>query len=308
MPRPRRREAALAPPRGAALAPACWNSAVGTRAACPAPRPSSQMTVPLPKSAFPVAGLCHPLPGMVPATDTAGDTLGWPPRTSSSRVLAAEQAGESLPQEQGQMPKPTDTNAEALGQEEEAATQQLPALQLSACSGPEVVPGVVSSTAGMGWATLVGAKGHFGCAQPPALQWPFGSASSALWTIKIMQQPGPEKCCWAPSSALLPALGNRMWEPSDWLLWWALLRILFSLGSSDNSQEHPSIPRLVPGLIMPWRWVFLGSNWDLFPHAQFKTWSCPKRDMENRLCPSFAQLPVACLKIVSAASPQLAAL
>lgn len=118
------------------------------------------MTVPLPKSAFPVAGLCHPLPGMVPATDTAGDMLGWPPRTSSSRVLAAEQAGEGLPQEQGQMPKPTDTNAEALGQEEEAATQQLPALQLSACSGPEVVPGVVSSTAGMGWATLVGAKGQ----------------------------------------------------------------------------------------------------------------------------------------------------
>lgn len=39
--------------------------------------------------------------------------------------------------------------------------------------------------------------------------------------------------------------GEHMWGPSDLLLGWALLRILFPLGSSDNPQECPSIPRQV---------------------------------------------------------------
>lgn len=57
MPPPRRREAALAPLRGATLAPACLNSAVGTRGCL---SHFSQMALTLPKSVFPAAGLCHP--------------------------------------------------------------------------------------------------------------------------------------------------------------------------------------------------------------------------------------------------------
>lgn len=91
--------------------------------------------------------------------------------------------------------KPTDTNAQALGREEEAATQQLPALQLSGCSGPEVVPGDCEQCCwhGMGPHRQV-QRDSLGCAQPPALQWPFRGVSSALWTIKIVQEPGPEEC------------------------------------------------------------------------------------------------------------------
>lgn len=141
---------------------------------------------------------------------------GMAPRTSSSRVLAAEQAGEGLPQQPGYCLSPQGHKCSSFGREEEAAAQSL---QLSACSGHEVVPGGCEQRCwhGVGppWQVQ---RDSAGCAQPPALQWPFRGVSSALWTIKIMQQLAPEKCWWGPSSALPTALGNRMWGPSDLLL------------------------------------------------------------------------------------------
>lgn len=110
----------------------CWPQPAGTvlwgqGAAHRPPEPSGPTPVPLPKSAFPAAGLCHPLPlcppsvcwpcwhavGHLHGPTLLGDMLGWPPKTSSSRVFAAERVGEGLSQEPGccrlsprtQMPK-----------------------------------------------------------------------------------------------------------------------------------------------------------------------------------------------------------
>lgn len=57
------------------------------------------------------------------------------------------------------LPVATDTKCPSFGVRGEAATQQLPAPQLSACSGPEVVPaGLRASLPTWDRATLVGAK------------------------------------------------------------------------------------------------------------------------------------------------------
>lgn len=162
----------LAPHGGATLAPACWDSAVGTRGCLPPPLGrAAKHQCPLPESIFPSAGLCLPLPGYPPSVcwprwhaashqhgpTLLGDALGRPPRTSASRVFAAEQAGERLSQEP--MPVATDTKCPRFGARGEAATQEVPALQLLACSGPGAVPaGLRASLPAWDGATPVGAK------------------------------------------------------------------------------------------------------------------------------------------------------
>lgn len=177
MPPPRRREAALAPLRGATLAPACWNSAVGTRGCL---SHFSQMALTLPKSVFPAAGLCHPsLVWCQPLTTLHcwGHT-GMAPKDKQQQGAGSRAGRRRPPSGAGKLPKPTDTNAQALGREEEAATQQLPALQLSACSGPEVVPGAVSSAAGMGW-------GHPGRCKGTVLAVHSSSSAVALRSCQL---------------------------------------------------------------------------------------------------------------------------
>lgn len=95
------------------LAPACWNSAVGTRGCLSSPGPSSQMAVPLLKNAFPAAGLCHPLPGMVPATKSPtllGHT-GVAPKDKQQQGAGSRAGRRGPPSGARVLPKPMDTNA-----------------------------------------------------------------------------------------------------------------------------------------------------------------------------------------------------
>lgn len=134
----------------------------GHRAARPAPGSSSQMPVPLPKSAFPTAGLCHPLPGMVPAIDsphTAADTLGWPPRRSSSRVLAAEQAGGGLPREPGCCLSPRTQMLKLWGERRKQQHNSCPPCSSQGALGLKWCQGTVSSAAGMAWGHTGRCKG-----------------------------------------------------------------------------------------------------------------------------------------------------
>lgn len=132
MPPPRRRESALAPCRGATLAPACWDSAVGTRG-CPfspgAERPNASApsrvclphsrTVPSPPWLPPsVCWPCWHTTSHQHGPTLLGDALGWPPRTSVSRMFAAEQAGKRLSQKTGCCRlQPRTQNAQALGRD-----------------------------------------------------------------------------------------------------------------------------------------------------------------------------------------------
>lgn len=135
MPRPRRREAALAP--------ACWNSLWGQRAAPPAPGQS-----PFPRA--PSCGRTGPSPPWHGASHgqprTAGVTLGWPPRRSSSR------AGRRGPPSGARgLPKPTDTNAQALGQRRKQQHSSCPCCSSQRALGLQWCQGGVNSAAGTGW-------------------------------------------------------------------------------------------------------------------------------------------------------------
>lgn len=162
MPPPRRREAALAPLRGATLAPACWNSALGTQGclsrsrakqpnagAPPQERLPHSRTVPSP----PWHGASHRQP------HTAADTLGWPPRRSSSRVLAAERAGGGLPREPGCCLSPRTQMLKLWGKRRKQQHNSCPPCSSQGALGLKWCQGTVSSAAGMAWGHTGRCKG-----------------------------------------------------------------------------------------------------------------------------------------------------
>lgn len=100
---------------------------------------------PLPKSTFlrqdwaiPSLARCQPR--------TAPATLGWPPRRSSSR------AGRRGPPSGARgLPKPTDTNAQALGQRRKQQHSSCPCCSSQRALGLQWCQGGVNSAAGTGW-------------------------------------------------------------------------------------------------------------------------------------------------------------
>jgi len=271
----------------------------GRGVACPRLGPSSQTPVPLPESTFPTAGLHCPLPGC--PTVCAGHA-GMPLATNMVHRRGA------LPGSRVLLPVTKDTSAKALGRE----GKQRP----SSC-----LPCGSQCALDLKWCQ----RGYEHCCWrgtgPPQPvprdegQRRLRTASSSAVTLQRCQLCLMDNKCSATGSqaqrrgggvAALPHWQHRGTACGAQLV---CCRGGHASGScpclGPLTQGCPSAPRQAPGLITPWGWVFLLSSWDL-PPCSLRLCPAP-RDMENRPCPSSALLPLACLKTVPAASPQLAA-
>lgn len=176
MPPPRRREPALAPCRGATLAPACWDSAVGTRG-CPSPpwgraakRQCPFPSVPSPQQDCAIPSLAtHPVcaghAGTSPAINMAPRCWGtrWdgPQGQVSAGCLQQSRQESGSPRSRGAAACSHRHKMPKLWGETGSSDPAAACPAALSVSGPEVVPaGLQASLPAWDGATCVGAKGQ----------------------------------------------------------------------------------------------------------------------------------------------------
>lgn len=149
MPPPRRREAALAPPRGAALAQPAGTVLWGQGAARPLQSQAAKRQCPFPGA--PSLQQDCAIPSLVPATDSP-TLLGttWDGPKDKQQQGACSRAGRRGPPSAARLlPKPTRTQMFKLWGERRK--QQHRACSSQRALGMKWCQGAASSAAGMGW-------------------------------------------------------------------------------------------------------------------------------------------------------------